>query len=270
MLPEDRPTVDESYSRAIRSNHLESDSRRRGDLDLLIASGWARDGLGTSLYRLRTEFDGQRAAYQQADQALTQAREDVRHVLRKATVLRLTNTAEAMELHAKAIAMAKALTEQAERQALTSRALILVHLKSLRPARERLGAWALLMATKERYMADDATVQRIASRALQAWIDPICPACDGLGFTGEAGAVRLLCRACSGSTRRHVQLAGDDDGERFGRFLLSNMDRKAEAVARAMRRFLRRHDKVRDIEPAEQEHLQARLRALRSTQAEQD
>lgn len=55
-LPEDRPSTSERYSSALNSSHLEV-TERVGDVDLLIASGWARDGLGCQLYRLRVEFD---------------------------------------------------------------------------------------------------------------------------------------------------------------------------------------------------------------------
>ena len=56
---EDRPSVDERYARAIESSHLEV-LPTRCSVDYLIAAGWIRDGLGASLYRLRTEFDAVR------------------------------------------------------------------------------------------------------------------------------------------------------------------------------------------------------------------
>lgn len=56
-LPEDRPNTSERYSSALNSSHLEVATERTGDVDLLIASGWAREGLGCQLYRLRVEFD---------------------------------------------------------------------------------------------------------------------------------------------------------------------------------------------------------------------
>lgn len=56
-LPEDRPNTSERYSSALNSSHLEVATDRTGDVDLLIAAGWAREGLGCQLYRLRVEFD---------------------------------------------------------------------------------------------------------------------------------------------------------------------------------------------------------------------
>lgn len=60
MIPEDRPTLPERYSRAMSSPNLKWGKlhERTVDLDILIAFGWIKqESLGTSLYRLRTEFD---------------------------------------------------------------------------------------------------------------------------------------------------------------------------------------------------------------------
>jgi hypothetical protein len=56
MIPSDRPTLDESYGRAISSSHLMV-LPERCSVDYLIAAGWVRDGLGASLFRLRSEWD---------------------------------------------------------------------------------------------------------------------------------------------------------------------------------------------------------------------
>lgn len=53
----DKPTMPERYARAMESSHLEMSNERAGDVDLLIAAGWVKEGLGTMLYRLRVEFD---------------------------------------------------------------------------------------------------------------------------------------------------------------------------------------------------------------------
>lgn len=55
-LPEDRPSTSERYGLALQSSHLEL-TVKPGDVDLLIASGWARESLGCQLFRLRIEFD---------------------------------------------------------------------------------------------------------------------------------------------------------------------------------------------------------------------
>lgn len=270
MRPEDRPSLDEKYSRAISSSHLEVEAEHRGDVDLLVAAGWTRATLGTALYRLRAEFDGQRAAYWQAETALRQQRQEVRDILRRAQALRVADKAGSMALYEQAMQRAEQLAQDAERAALTARALIMVHLKSLREARDATGRYAVQMATQQRFMQPDDVVEAIASRALAVWIDPTCPACEGRGFNGEPGAARLLCRACNGSGRRTVELWSTQAGEQFGRALLVNMDRKTEAVNRMMHSYLRRNGRSLSPDQDTQQAMQERLQALRSTQAETD
>lgn len=57
---DDKPTTAERYARAIGSSHLEV-TDQRGDVDVLIAAGWVKSGLGSALYRLMVEFDTVRA-----------------------------------------------------------------------------------------------------------------------------------------------------------------------------------------------------------------
>lgn len=58
---EDPPSLAERYGRAIVSSHLRLEEGHC-DVDLLIAAGWLKDGLGAMLYRLRGEFDTVRAS----------------------------------------------------------------------------------------------------------------------------------------------------------------------------------------------------------------
>lgn len=50
-------SVADRYARSITSSHLEV-TEFTGDVDALIAAGWVREGLATTLWRLRVEFDG--------------------------------------------------------------------------------------------------------------------------------------------------------------------------------------------------------------------
>ena len=49
-------TTEEKYARAVTSSHLEM-LPGMDAISIIIAAGWVRDGLGTILYRLRTEHD---------------------------------------------------------------------------------------------------------------------------------------------------------------------------------------------------------------------
>jgi len=54
---DERPTLEERYSKAVLTSNLKVEERRRGDADMLIASGWVGDHIGPMLYRLLAEFD---------------------------------------------------------------------------------------------------------------------------------------------------------------------------------------------------------------------
>ena len=176
MTPLDRPTLDESYSRAISSSHL-TVLPGRCSVDYLIAVGWVRDGLGASLFRLRSEWDS------------------------NAT------------------------------------------LRSMREASARLGAFALQVAARVGFRADTSAVREISGRALELWLDPNCPMCNGRGYSGGFGVPLVLCTNCDATGRRiHARgfrLARSDAGHDFGRCLVDEMDRKANFVVDSMRRYLR-------------------------------
>lgn len=53
----DRPNIEEQYISAGSSSNLRVEADRRGDADILIASGWSASRIGSALMRLHTEFD---------------------------------------------------------------------------------------------------------------------------------------------------------------------------------------------------------------------
>lgn len=56
-MVDERPTIAERYSSAIETSNLKVDPDSKRDVDFIIAAGWAGDGIGGLLLRLRTEFD---------------------------------------------------------------------------------------------------------------------------------------------------------------------------------------------------------------------
>lgn len=221
-VDDDRPTTAERYAAATQSSDLKMHNEKRGDVDMLIANGWVGDRLGTLLFRLRGEFDSIRAEHRNAERTLAAAESD-NHRMHRAG---LDDDADAQ-------------MEAAERAALTARALIMVHLQSLPAAVNALLAFAVMEAAHAKYQARGHRVQDIAGKALEAWLDPICPACDGRGHNGGFGVALVLCARCHGSGVRRPRLARDDAGHEFGRRLLCAMDRKVDRVARSMRQFLK-------------------------------
>lgn len=235
MIAEDRPTLPESYARAIESSRLEVLADERCSVDMLIAAGWINETLGTMLFRLRAEFDMVRSAQRQSARNVHAAE---LHTGRLAAAQAKATTAEDK-------AMWTALHEQAAKDAknaaLTERALIMVHLKSLPGTVEALHRFGSMWATKQKFMRDDRAVSAIVGKALDAWLDPICPACDGRGFTGGMGIPMVICQPCGGSRLRHVHLGkrpDDDTGHQFGKSVLTEMDRMTDRVTGQMRRFL--------------------------------
>lgn len=122
---------------------------------------------------------------------------------------------------------------------LIARTLTLMQLRSLPSTRDALGRYAVRAATLTKFMRDDRGVMKVAGRALDLWLDPMCPACDGRGFNGRPGEPRLMCTQCGGSTHRPLKLDHNDDGQRFGRYLMNAMDSKTQHVAAMLLRFTR-------------------------------
>jgi hypothetical protein len=241
----DKPSIDERYNRAMVSSHLEVRPERASDVDLLIAAGWCRDGVGTALFRLRNEWDSVSAEHERAESAAQLAKEsDV----------------------------------DGDAAALTARALIMVQLQTLEPAKSAICAFAVSLATRERFMRDDQTVMRIACRTLGIWVAPNCPHCQGRGFNGGFGIPMVLCtvaRGCGGSGKRSIgtDLCGRD--MQFVRSLLEKMDRKTDHVGNLMIRFLRQREKQAADDEALMNtqavrELRDRLVDLRSAQAAVD
>ncbi len=187
--------VGERYSAAIESSNLRVKAEEKGDVDLLIAAGWAPDTLGAMLYRLATEFDTVRA--------------DVR------------------------------------RGALSpvERFLILGRLKSLPAARDEIGIWACIEATRQRFMQPDSAVRVLVGRVIDVHLDPTCHVCEGRGFNGggrhEHTGPQIICRACRGSGLRRDSVGKTEEERRFARFLLAEMAMRMQSVESMMRKYLR-------------------------------
>lgn len=275
-LIEDLPSLDERYGRAISSAHLEV-LPTRCSVDYLVAAGWCADSIGVKLFRLRSEFDTVRADHQQAKSNLRADTADARALDAKAQAASDSAKSEDdKDIAALRHAEANEAFKEAEATALTARALVLIHLKSLRETSLALQVFAAQLATRKRFMRPDSDVLHIAGRALDLWLDPNCPACDGRGFRGGFREPVVLCTHCDGTGnrergRRGFRLAQAEASHQFGRTLMADMDRKADNVAQAMRRFLRDGGAAQQsLRPAVVEALRLQLVDLRSAQAQEE
>lgn len=248
---DDRPTIQERYSRATQSSHLEVIERRTGDVDILIAAGWVGDSLGTLLYRLVAEWDavkGERTLYEQEVTRLQELhRESTAHRDREQAQIKFGPTRwtiyrEQTDQHAKDIA----------REIVTGRAMVLMNLKTLAPAREALGRFGIQHAAAKGYPIATPALFAVVGRVLDVFLDPLCGHCAGRGFNrakGDSDAIvvdrdrkglMVLCRPCKGSGKRSDDDIGKDAIERqFAGNLLFEMASKMTNVERSMRSFLR-------------------------------
>lgn len=225
-------TLDERYSSAMHSSDLSPVVSRRVDVDYLIAAGCVRETLGTALYRLASEWDLAAGDYKLAMRHVRDVELQAAHVQRTA---RRREGDEADRLDEEA----GKLLAQARAEALTAKALAMVHLKTLREAADALGAFAIGAATRMKFMRPDAEVLELAGKALNLWLDGTCSSCSGRGFNGGFGIPKAMCTACGGTGRAHWQLPKSEPNAAFILGLLSEMDRKVMAVERRMSRLLR-------------------------------
>lgn len=267
--------VEERYLGAASSSHLRLRFECPGDVDLLVASGWARETMATELYRLRGEFDAAKGNMRQ-HQLRTHELQGQAAELRE---LALAQRAKAKFGPTRAglyEQQAAAVLRQLAEEAVTARALILMQLKSLDRVTRALRHFSEQHAARKGFAGVD--VYRVAGRALDAMLDPLCPVCDGVGFLGGFGKRKVLCggdHGCRGSGKRRVDF-GSVEAHAFGQLLLAEMERKFARVDALMLSFIRR---VRTGESvpldsslvsAPMIELQRRLADLRSAQANQN
>lgn len=112
--------------------------------------------------------------------------------------------------------------------ATTEIALILMHLKTLREAKDALGLYAIGMATRRRHMLDDRTVLALTGHVLVAWLEENCRKCAGVGrIGGYDGKRQSLCRACGGTGKASASLGQNLAQQVFCADLLRDIQDKA-------------------------------------------
>jgi hypothetical protein len=121
----------------------------------------------------------------------------------------------------------------------TERFLIMGQLKSLRSAREQLGAFAIIRATKGRHMINDHAVMAVTGRVLDVFLDPLCHHCEGRGYNGGShrGERQVVCRPCRGSGHRRGWIGRSPVEQEFAAHLLVEMERSLGTIAAEVRRY---------------------------------
>ncbi len=248
---------EERYIRATHSSHLKVTANTVCDVDLLIAAGKAVESLGTRLMRLRAEFDKVRRAHLAA-QANYETAIRAANAERRLTAPKTATQAELQERAEEAAKRAAQMRETAEGEALTARLLILMDLKSLIPAKQALGAYAVDMVerrdgedrrspTRKKAEVDRrhsglpvGEIEKIVGAVLDAWLDRICHKCEGRGFNGGYDGPTIRCRYCRETGNRRLGLFSDRlAGQMLAERLIVVMDRKCEEAQRQMRYLMR-------------------------------
>lgn len=277
-----RPGTEERYSAAIESSDLQV-LPTRCSVDFLIAAGWAQDSLGAALYRLRTEWDSTRADLRLAEHHASARSRDAAALTKAAGVIERKASGDADKLKAARMLVdaaatrenADAIRKDVERAALTARALAMVHLKTLQATANAVHVYAVALGARTRFY-DLKALRQISPRALQLWLDPICPHCNGRGFNGGFREAIRWCQECDKTGKRvngpkGFRIHRSPTGHEFGRLLLVELDRKCERVEHAMRMYLHsQRGPDEKVSVAQSAALKERLAELRSPQAQED
>ena len=179
---------------------------------------------------------------------------------------------KAERLHADALAVPKRTPDEIK----AARVFILIELKTLTEAKQRVGSLALAMSAKRKRPFDPEVVLKLAGQTLDVFLDPNCHDCDGTGKTGSAylGEVERQCRTCRGSSHRR-DIVGRGIAEiTFVAVLFGELQRQTAAAARGMAVALSSEERIHAEADATDElqavvlELRQRLADLRSPKAE--
>lgn len=248
------------YLRATHSSHLEVEADKPGDVDSIIAAGLA-ETMGILLTRLRGEWDAaagdthlykraqaewvrlSRDAAAKAKQA-TDAAERLkkgRQVAKSEDLARMARDIDRHEAEAKRQAAESVrFLGEADREINTSRALILMNLRSLEPAKQNLFAFAVRQAPHKACSSTPEALGKLVGQVLDVWLDKLCHPCEGRGFNGGYGKARVMCPKCGGTgSRRNSRLGANAAEHAFGLWLLNCMDSRCNGSMKTVQRKTR-------------------------------
>lgn len=242
MTVEDtRVTVGESYGLATHTSNLRVQEKRT-DADMIMAAGMVAGpagghDLGVLLLRLHSEFDTARAALMRVDQEMPRYLKAAAALERRAEAWRVPLRSDPEALRADA----ENLRRIAKRRAVSESMLVLMDLKTVRPARHAMLAYAVAMAEKERFREPPDVLERLAYRVLDVLLDPTCHTCWGTGSEGSGylNETMRVCGTCGGSGHRRDSIGNGPRARWFAFILLGNMQREMAQAAGGIGRKLR-------------------------------
>lgn len=240
-----RVKIDERYSVAIGASNLRvSDANKGGQIDVIMAAATASMDckLGMLLMRLRAEYDAVKCEIEHAENARLQ-----REAAMKADLKELGKTMKRTKAPAEeGKNLAMAIRERYTATSIADQILILSQLKTRKAARDAVGAYAIRMATKHRFMRDNGVVLKIAGRVLDVLLQPTCRVCHGTKYVGAGYVGRdhsqekmKVCSACKGTGHRRDTITNAQE-QWFAFLLLGDLQREMAAAGGAMVRKLKR------------------------------
>jgi hypothetical protein len=238
-----RVTIGESYGLATHSSNLRVQEKRT-DADMIMAAGMVAGkgpvgghDLGVLLLRLHSEFDTARGALMRVDQEMPRYLRAAAALDKRADTWHpgLRSDPEALR------ADAASLRHIAKRRAVSESLLVLMELKTVRPARQALYEYTEDLAQKERFREPSDVLQRIANRTLDVLLDPTCHTCWGTGSEGSGylNETMRVCITCGGSGHRRDSIGNGPRARWFAFILLGNMQQEMAHAAGGIGRMLR-------------------------------
>lgn len=195
----ERPGVEEQYQTANNASDLRVEADRRGAADVLIAAGYSQSRLGMALLRLHSEWDtANRRLEREAAKLPTVAEFAARmapvalRVERDAHGRPRTVRGPNMKCAAERAHHAK---HEADRSRESELRMLANDLKSRATVWAELAPWLKLKGIGH----------EIGAAALQHWLSPTCPHCQGHGLRKVPNQPALSakqCNRCHGTGRR--------------------------------------------------------------------
>lgn len=275
-----KPTIAERYGVAIGYGATGG---------IVLAAALQTHRLGAVLLRLQAEYDGVRADLERAGLIRTRNVDRARELVREAEAFEREAVKAAKDHQApeeaallrkakRLRADAEAMPERTPGEIVSARAFILLELKTLVEAKQRVGTLALQMSANRKRPLDTEVVLKLAGHVLDVFLDPGCHQCDGVGKTGSAylGEVEKQCQVCRGSGHRRDIIGRGIDQVTFCAVLLGELQRQVGHAARGMSQALRSDEWVNlEADATTELHaevlaMRARLVLLRSQQAESE
>ncbi len=128
----------------------------------------------------------------------------------------------------------------------TSRALVLMGMRSLTPTYLALQRHAMSRAVRRNLDLTSEEIADVAHNALDVWLDQRCNTCNGTKETGIYGGPRAICVKCRGTgIKRRVFPSKTSAQHTLGEWLLAEAERLVSDATREAKKWRRAIDRAK-------------------------